>query len=76
VGALDVSDRKDRAQRLYQLMHFWSLVAVRYPWVRMTENAEVVAVWLPPGEPEMTTEEEVAAARDVRCGWASGSSGQ
>lgn len=25
----------------------------------MTANAEAVAVWLPPGEPEMTTEEEM-----------------
>jgi hypothetical protein len=31
-------------ERLYELMHFWAHAAVRHPWVRMTENAEAVAV--------------------------------
>jgi GNAT superfamily N-acetyltransferase len=48
----------DRAERLYELMHFWAMAAVRHPWVRMTDGAEAVAVWLPPGEPEMTGDEE------------------
>jgi GNAT superfamily N-acetyltransferase len=52
----------DRAERLYQLMHFWATAAVRHPWVRMTDGAEAVAVWLPPGEPEMTSEEETRFA--------------
>jgi hypothetical protein len=39
-------------------MRFWALAGVRYPWVRMTDHNEAVAVWLPPGEPEMTAEEE------------------
>jgi GNAT superfamily N-acetyltransferase len=53
-------DEATRAERLYELMRFWTLAGVRCPWVRMTENAEAVAVWLPPGEPEMSVEEEAA----------------
>jgi len=47
-----------RAERLYEFMRAFALAGVRYPWVRMTDNAEAVALWLPPGEPEMTSEEE------------------
>jgi hypothetical protein len=47
-----------RRERLYQLMHFWTAAATRYPWVRMTDHADAVALWIPPGEPEMTAQEE------------------
>ncbi len=53
-------ERTSRAQRLYEFMRAFALAGVRYPWVRMTDNAEAVALWLPPGEPEMTSEEERA----------------
>jgi len=43
-------------------MGFWALAAVRHPWVRMTERAEAVAVWIPPGTPEMSREEETRFA--------------
>lgn len=49
---------KRRAQRLHQFMGPFVAAGVRFPWVRMTENAEAVVVWLPPGEPEMTSEQE------------------
>jgi hypothetical protein len=51
-------DERSRAERLYALMRFWTAAAVRYPWVRMTDDAEAVAVWIPPGKPEMTSDEE------------------
>jgi Acetyltransferase (GNAT) family len=57
-GLWTFPDELSRAERLYELMRFWALAAVRHPWVQMTKNAEAVAVWLPPGEPEMTTREE------------------
>jgi hypothetical protein len=47
-----------RRERLHELMRFWAAAAARYPWLRMTDNAEAVAVWIPPGEPEMTRQEE------------------
>ena len=53
---------KNRAQRLFEFMRFFTLAGVRHPWVRMTEGAEAVAVWLPPGTPEFTPEEEAAFA--------------
>ncbi len=59
-GSWTFPDESSRTERLYELMHFWAQAAVRHPWVRMTENAETVAVWLPPGEPEMTPNEETA----------------
>jgi len=49
-----------RASRLYEFMRAFVAAGVRYPWVRMTDNAEAVALWLPPGEPEMTPHEEQA----------------
>jgi len=57
-GRWTFPEEASRAERLYELMRFWSLAGVRYPWVRMTENAEAVAVWIPPGEAELTVEED------------------
>ena len=51
-----------RYERVYELMHFWTAAAARYPWVRMTEHAQAAAVWIPPGKPEMTNEEKVRFA--------------
>jgi ribosomal protein S18 acetylase RimI-like enzyme len=59
-GSWTFPDESSRTERLYELMRFWAQAAVRHPWVRMTENAEAVAVWLPPGEAEMTPNEETA----------------
>jgi GNAT superfamily N-acetyltransferase len=53
-------EEKSRAQRLFQFMRFFTLAAARHPWLRMTDEAEAVAVWLPPGVPEFTPEEEAA----------------
>ena len=55
-------DRTTRREGLLEMMRFWTAAAMRHPWVRMTDNAEAVAVWIPPGEPEMTTQEETAFA--------------
>jgi len=59
-GLWTFPDSASRPHRLYQLMRFWALAGIRHPWVRMTENAEAVALWLPPGEPEFTAQEEAA----------------
>ena len=59
-GLWTFPDHIGRLQPLYQLMRFWVLAGVRHPWVRMTENAEAVAIWLPPAEPEFTADEEPA----------------
>jgi len=58
-GLWSFPDGEQREHRLHELMRFWAQAAVRTPWLRMTPQAESVAVWVPPGEPEMTGREEV-----------------
>jgi GNAT superfamily N-acetyltransferase len=53
-------DEATRAERMLPFMAFWASCGVRTPWLRMSEQAETVAVWLPPGEPELTDTEAVA----------------
>jgi GNAT superfamily N-acetyltransferase len=55
-GRWTFPDGATRAAGLGGLMRYWVLGGIRYPWVRMTDEAEAVAVWLPPGAPEMTSE--------------------
>ncbi len=57
-GLWSFPDESARARPLRALMSFWAKAGVRQPWVRMTPAAESVAVWVPPGEAEMTGEEE------------------
>jgi GNAT superfamily N-acetyltransferase len=57
-GHWSFPDEANRREPLSELMRFWTVAAARHPWVRMTPRAEAVAVWIPPGEPELTSEEE------------------
>jgi GNAT superfamily N-acetyltransferase len=50
-------DAATRAARLMAFMTFWATCGVRLPWLRMTDGAESVALWIPPGEPELTPAE-------------------
>ena len=49
---------RTRARQMDEFMRFWAATAVRDPWVWMTDACEAVAVWHPPGEPELTPEQE------------------
>ena len=51
-------DESTRASQMPEYMRFWASTAVRDPWVRITDGCEAVAVWHPPGEPELTPEQE------------------
>lgn len=51
-------DERTRARDIESFMRFWAATAVRDPWVRMTGGGEAVAIWHPPGEPELTPEQE------------------
>ena len=51
-------DASTRAERLAELMRAWAAAAIRYPWVRVTGRAASVAVWIPPGQAEMTLQQE------------------
>jgi len=59
-GVWSFPDEAARARPLHDLMRFWAQAGVRRQCVRMTPAAEAVAVWVPPGEPELTGEEESA----------------
>jgi GNAT superfamily N-acetyltransferase len=51
----------DPIQRPHQYTAFWGELvagALRYPWVLMTERAEAVAAWIPPGGTELAPEDE------------------
>jgi GNAT superfamily N-acetyltransferase len=51
----DVERRAAQASAMWRLLATSSL---RYPWTRVTQNAESVAVWIPPGGTELTPTEE------------------
>jgi GNAT superfamily N-acetyltransferase len=59
-GEWSFPDAARRAEPLSRLLGFWARVAIPHGWVRMDPDARAVAVWIPPGEPEMTPEGEVA----------------
>jgi GNAT superfamily N-acetyltransferase len=56
----------DAAQRPAQFRRWWPMFvasALPHGWVWMGEQAETVAVWLPPGVPELTDEAEARIPR-------------
>jgi GNAT superfamily N-acetyltransferase len=53
----DVDRRAAQASTMWRLFATSSL---RYPWTRVTPNAESVAMWIPPGGSELTPDEEGA----------------
>jgi len=57
-GKWTFPDERTRARDIESFMRFWAATAVRDPWVRMTDGGEAVAIWHPPGEPELTPEQE------------------
>ena len=51
----------DDDRRVEQLARFWRpqlAAAMRFPWTMVTHHCEAAAVWIPPGEPEMSPQEE------------------
>ncbi len=53
----------DPAKQPEQSRRFWEAcvaAAMRFPWTRVTPGCESSAVWIPPGEPEMTDEQAAA----------------
>jgi len=48
-----------RAAGLPQLLRFWAEAAIGRPWVRVTDEIEAAAVWIPPGVAELTDRQEI-----------------
>ena len=54
----------DQANRFDQHLAWWGLYlhsAVPYDWVWMTEDGGAASLWIPPGEPELSEEDEADA---------------
>jgi len=51
-------EERTRLEKLAGLLGFWAAAAIPHSWVWITGATEAVAVWIPPGRPEMTAAEE------------------
>jgi len=51
-------NERHRAEQAAALWRLCATSALRYPWTLITERAEAVAVWIPPGGTELTEQEE------------------
>lgn len=51
-------DAATRPARLSEFLGAYAAGALPHGWVRITPSGEAVAVWVPPGKPEMTAQEE------------------
>jgi GNAT superfamily N-acetyltransferase len=52
--AFEDADRERKLAALRAVFGFCAAAALRYGWVRVTDGVEAVALWIPPGEPEMS----------------------
>lgn len=67
-------DREPKLAALRTVFRFCAASALGYGWVRVTAGVEAVALWVPPGEPEMSpadAERFPAVIREA-CGEATG----
>src|ERR1700749_3489360 len=72
--AFEDADREAKLAALGTVFGFFCEAALALGWVRVTDGVEAVALWIPPGSPEMSAADEegpprrVAAARRPRAG--------
>jgi GNAT superfamily N-acetyltransferase len=64
------ADRERKLAALGAVFGFCAAAALRYGWVRVTDGVEAVALWIPPGEPEMPAAEaeRLPALIEEACG--------
>jgi len=68
--AFEDSSRERKLASLESVFGFFAGAALDFGWVRVTDGVEAVALWIPPGSPEMTPADEerlpgvIAAACD------------
>jgi GNAT superfamily N-acetyltransferase len=51
-------DRERRAAQAGALWRLFAGSALRFPWTLLTPAGEAVAIWIPPGEDELTADQE------------------
>jgi len=56
--AFEASSRERKLASLATVFGFFAEAALGFGWVRVTDGVEAVALWIPPGSPEMTPADE------------------
>src|ERR1700753_4184322 len=56
--AFEDAERERKLASLAEVFGFFAGAALALGWVRVTEGGEAVALWIPPGSPEMTPADE------------------
>jgi ribosomal protein S18 acetylase RimI-like enzyme len=56
--AFESASRERKLQSLATVFGFFAGAALDFGWVRVTDGVEAVALWIPPGSPEMTPADE------------------
>src|ERR1700753_35098 len=68
--AFEDAERERKLASLGEVFGFFCEAALDLGWVRVTDGVEAVALWIPPGSPEMTPadEERLPAVVHIGCG--------
>jgi GNAT superfamily N-acetyltransferase len=68
--AFEETERERKLAALGEVFGFFAAAALDLGWVRVTDGVEAVALWIPPGSPEMTPadEERLPAVVAAACG--------
>jgi len=56
--AFESATRERKLESLSTVFGFFAGAALDFGWVRVTDGVEAVALWIPPGSPEMTPADE------------------
>lgn len=56
--AFEATARERKLASLATVFGFFAETALDFGWVRVTDGVEAVAIWIPPGSPEMTPADE------------------
>jgi ribosomal protein S18 acetylase RimI-like enzyme len=56
--AFEDTSRERKLASLAEVFGFFAGAALGFGWVRVTDGVEAVALWIPPGSPEMTPADE------------------
>jgi ribosomal protein S18 acetylase RimI-like enzyme len=68
--AFEDASRERKLAALASVFGFFAEAALEFGWMRVTEGVEAVALWIPPGSPEMTPadEERMPSVIAAACG--------
>ena len=56
--AFEEAERERKMAALAEVFGFFAAAALGHGWVRVTDGVEAVALWIPPGAPEMSPADE------------------